>query len=241
MVKMMCQKKTIAVKIFILILVYATSTFAKPKITKINKGFVDDKYGTLFYCDDETYYNDGWQLIDDNGDGVYEYYYFSLSGHLLKSVIAPNGYQLNADGKLMINNILYQVSFGDLINSDTALFLNKQESIEEISKGLAIDYNQVFGKWYLESVNYVTNLLISISDKPSVKEVKAVYNAVSEKIAECKKIGVWYNDRIYSARKSGKIDRNISNTISLNLQKDMSLYVNTFREEMSKKINLMGY
>lgn len=234
------MKKIFSITLVFILLIQAV-VFAMPKESKVNMGFIDDAYGTSFYSSEDSYYNDGWQLIDDNGDGVYEYYYFSLSGHLLKSAIAPNGYQLNADGKLMINNILYQVSFGDLINSDTALFLNKQESIEEISKGLAIDYNQVFGKWYLESVNYVTNLLISISDKPSVKEVKAVHNAVSEKVAECKKIGVWYNDRIYSARKSGKIDRNISNTISLNLQKDMSLYVNTFREEMSKKINLMGY
>ena len=234
------MKKIFSITLVFILLIQAVA-FAMPKELKVNIGFIDDAYGTSFYSSEDSYYNDGWHLIDDNGDGLYEYYYFTLSGHLLKSAIAPNGYQLNADGKLMINNILYQVSFGDLINSDTALFLNKQESIEEISKGLAIDYNQVFGKWYLESVNYVTNLLISISDKPSVKEVEAVHNAVSEKIAECKKIGVWYNDRIYSARKSGKIDRNISNTISLNLQKDMSLYVNTFREEMSKKINLMGY
>ena len=97
---------------------HVESIFAKSQGISINIGFIKDNYGTLFYYDEDSYYNDGWHLIDDNGDGIYEYYYFSLSGHVLKDTTAPTGYKLNKNGKLIINDVVYQVSFLDVANSD---------------------------------------------------------------------------------------------------------------------------
>ena len=85
--------------------------FAKRNNIYINTAFIKDNYGTLFYYYEDNYYNDGWHLIDDNGDGIYEYYYFSLSGHMLKDTTTPNSYKLNENGKLIINDVIYQVSF----------------------------------------------------------------------------------------------------------------------------------
>lgn len=133
-------------KLTILLLVILLSNYviAKPTGSMILTGFIKDTYGTSFYYDEDNYYNDGWHLIDDNGDGVYEYFYFSVSGHMLKDTTAPNGYLLNQGRKLIINNILYQVNFIDVVNSNVAIFLNKKESVDELIKGFEIDYNQVF-------------------------------------------------------------------------------------------------
>lgn len=174
--------------------------FAKSKGAKITTGFINDNYGISFYYDEDNYYNDGWHLIDDNDDGIYEYYYFSLSGHMLKDAIAPNGYQLNQDGKLIINSILYQVNFIDVVNSNVAIFLNKKEIIDELTKGFETDYNRVFNEWYIKSKTDVTSQLNAIANSLTVQKVNKVRDEISKRVKECKKIGVWYNERLYSAK-----------------------------------------
>ena len=82
-------------------MIFLLHNIAAAKHHKVATGFINDNYGTSFYFDEDNYYNDGWHLIDDNGDCIYEYFYFSLSGHMLNDAIAPNGYQLNQDGKLI--------------------------------------------------------------------------------------------------------------------------------------------
>ena len=215
--------------------------FAKSKGAKITTGFINDNYGISFYYDEDNYYNDGWHLIDDNDDGIYEYYYFSLSGHMLKDAIAPNGYQLNQDGKLIINSILYQVNFIDVVNSNVAIFLNKKEIIDELTKGFETDYNRVFNEWYIKSKTDVTSQLNAIANSLTVQKVNKVRDEISKRVKECKKIGVWYNERLYSAKKTELIDKDTHKTLSRKLQKDMSEYINKFREEMGNIIKSMGY
>ena len=227
--------------LFIIIFLITNICFAKSQGSKITTGFKKDNYGTSFYYDEDNYYNDGWHLIDDNGDGVYEYYYFSLSGHMLKNTIAPNGHKLNEDGKLVVNDNVYQVSFVDVANSNVAIFLNKKESVDELTKGFEIDYNQVFTKWYEESKTYITNQLNTIANDITVQRVNKVRDEISRRVKECKKIGTWYNDRLYIAKKSEVINKDTHTIISRKLQKDMSEYINRFREEMGNIIKSMGY
>ena len=227
--------------LFIIIFLISNICFAKSQGSKITTGFINDTYGTSFYYDDNNYYNDGWHLIDDNGDGVYEYYYFSLSGHMLKNTIAPNGHKLNEDGKLVVNDNVYQVSFVDVANSNVAIFLNKKESVEELTKGFETDYNLVFTKWYEESKTDITNQLNTIANDLTIQRVNKVRDEISRRVKECKKIGTWYNDRLYIAKKSELIDKDTHKIISRKLQKDMSEYINRFREEMGNIIKSMGY
>ena len=98
---LMINMKKILTLFFIFLFLLSGYTIAKLTRYKIPTGFLKDNCGTSFYYDDNNYYNDGWHLIDDNGDCIYEYYYFSLSGHMIRDAIAPNGYQLNQDGKLI--------------------------------------------------------------------------------------------------------------------------------------------
>lgn len=214
---------------------------ANSKGSKIITGFINDNYGISFNYDEDSYYNDGWHLIDDNGDGIYEYYYFSLSGHMLKDATTPNGYKLNANGKLIINDTVYQVSFLDVANSDVAIFLNKKESVDELTKGFETDYNQVFSKWYQESSIDITNQLNAIANNLTVQKVKKVRDEIGRRVKECKKIGVWYNERLYSAKKTELINKDTHKILSRKLQKDMSEYINRFREEMGNIIKSMGY
>ena len=216
-------------------------SYAKQIGYKISTGFIKDIYGTSFYYDEDNYYNDGWHLIDDNGDGIYEYYYFSLSGHMLKDAIAPNGYQLNQDGKLIINGILYQVNFIDVVNSNVAIFLNKKEIIDELTKGFETDYNRVFNEWYIKSKTDVTSLLNAIANNLTVQKVNKVRDEISKRVKECKQIGVWYNEKLYDAKKTELITKDTHKILSRKLQKDMSSYINIFREEMGNIIKSMGY
>lgn len=94
--------------LFVLNLIVSMNiSYANSKGTSITTGFIKDNCGISFYYDEDNYYNDGWHLIDDNGDGIYEYYYFSLSGYMLRGTITPNGYKLNSNGKLIINDVVY--------------------------------------------------------------------------------------------------------------------------------------
>ena len=195
----MLRKSRIAILIIIFLL--SNLSFAKSKGTSTTAGFINDTYGTSFYYNEDNYYNDGWHLIDDNGDGIYEYYYFSLSGHLLKDATTPNGYKLNSDGKLLINEVVYQVSFLDVANSNVAIFLNKKESIDELTKGFETDYNQVFSEWYIKSKTDITNQLNAIANNLTVQKVNKVRDEISKRVKECKKIGAWYNEKLYNAKK----------------------------------------
>ena len=228
--------------LFVLNLIVSMNiSYANSKGTSITTGFIKDNYGTSFYYDEDNYYNDGWHLIDDNGDGIYEYYYFSLSGHLLKDATTPNGYKLNSNGKLIINDVVYQVSFLDVANSDVAIFFNKKESADELTKGFEIDYNQVFNEWYIKSKTDITSQLNAIANNLTVQKVNKVRDEISKRVKECKKIGVWYNEKLYDAKKTELITKGTHKTLSRKLQKDMSEYINRFREDMGNVINSMGY
>lgn len=227
--------------LFIIILLTSSICFTKSMGSKITTGFINDNYGTSFYNDEDNYYNDGWHLIDDNGDGIYEYYYFSLSGHMLKYATAPNGYQLNEHGKFIINDVVYQVNFLDVANSNVAIFLNKKESAEELVKGFETDYNQVFNEWYIKSKTDITSQLNAIANNLTVQKVNKVRDEISKKVKECKKIGVWYNERLYNAKRNEFIEKDTHKILSRKLQKDMSEYINNFREEMGNVIKSMGY
>ena len=136
---------------------------------------------------------------------------------------------------MLLNNTLYQVSFVDVANSNVAIFLNKKETIDELAKGFETDYNQVFSKWYIESSIDITNQLNSIANNLTVQKVNKVRDEISRRVKECKKTGSWYSDRLYSANKDEY------RVLSRNLQKDMSSYINRFREEMGNVIKSMGY
>ena len=235
----MLRKIRVILLMFILLL--SSCVFAKSKSAKIKPGFIKDTYGISFYYDEDNYYYDGWHLIDDNGDGIYEYYYFSLSGHMLKDTLTPNGYKLNENGKLIINDVVYQVSFLDVANSNVAIFLNKKESVDDLIKGFETDYNQVFNEWYIKSKIDMTSQLNAIANNLTVQKVNKVRDEISKRGKECKQIGVWYNEKLYDAKKTELITKDTHKILSRKLQKDMSSYINIFREEMGNIIKSMGY
>ena len=61
-------------------------------------------YGTN--ADNTTWYYNGWQWIDGNGDGTAECYYFGADGYLYQGGTTPEGYTVNADGAWTENGIV---------------------------------------------------------------------------------------------------------------------------------------
>ena len=133
------------------------------------------------------------------------------------------------------------MSFLDVANSDVAIFLNKKESVDELTKGFETDYNQVFNEWYIKSKTDITSQLNVIANNLTVQKVNKVRDEISRRVKECKKLGVWYNERLYSAKKTELVNNDTHKLLSRKLQKDMSEFINRFREEMGDRIKSMGY
>lgn len=55
---------------------------------------------------DGTYAQNGWQWIDDNGDGIAECYYFGADGWMYADTATPDGYQVNASGAWVENGVV---------------------------------------------------------------------------------------------------------------------------------------
>lgn len=55
---------------------------------------------------DGTYAQNGWQWIDDNGDGIAECYYFGADGWMYADTTTPDGYQVNGSGAWVENGLV---------------------------------------------------------------------------------------------------------------------------------------
>lgn len=56
-------------------------------------------YGTN--ADNSTWYTNGWQWVDGNGDGTAECYYFDQNGYALMNATTPDGYTVDGNGAWM--------------------------------------------------------------------------------------------------------------------------------------------
>ncbi len=56
--------------------------------------------------DGTSWYNNGWQWIDGNGDGIAECYYFDADGYMLANTTTPDGYTVNANGGWVQNGVI---------------------------------------------------------------------------------------------------------------------------------------
>lgn len=61
-------------------------------------------YGTN--DDNTTWYANGWQWIDGNGDGLAECYCFDSNGYMYENTTTPDGYTVNADGAWVENGVV---------------------------------------------------------------------------------------------------------------------------------------
>lgn len=73
-------------------------------------------YGTN--ADNSTWYANGWQWVDGNGDGVAECYYFDGNGYIATNSTTPDGYQVNADGQWMQNGVVQIKSTATVTNTN---------------------------------------------------------------------------------------------------------------------------
>lgn len=53
-----------------------------------------------------SYSNNGWEWIDNDGDGTAESYYFDNNGWLLVNTTTPDGYTVNENGAWVINGVI---------------------------------------------------------------------------------------------------------------------------------------
>lgn len=65
-----------------------------------------DANGWWWQEDDGSYPTNTWKWIDGNNDGVAEFYYFDGNGYMLSNGTAPNGSQVDADGKWIVSGVV---------------------------------------------------------------------------------------------------------------------------------------
>ena len=68
-------------------------------------------YGTN--ADNSTWYADGWQWIDGDGDGTAECYYFGADGILCTDGVTPDGSTVNAGGAWVQDGVVQTRSSAD--------------------------------------------------------------------------------------------------------------------------------
>ena len=61
---------------------------------------------TWKYNSNGTYFNNGWNWIDGNGDGIAECYYFNADGIMLASTTTPDNFTVNEQGAWTVNGVV---------------------------------------------------------------------------------------------------------------------------------------
>lgn len=69
-------------------------------------GWMQDEVGWWYQNTDGSYPAATWSWIDGNQDGSAECYYFDENGYLLTDAGTPDGYQVNAEGKWIVNGMV---------------------------------------------------------------------------------------------------------------------------------------
>ena len=236
------KNKNLKIILNLILFIFSTcfTVFASQKGYHFPTGFKTDEYGyNSFFYEEDKFYNNGWKLLDINRDGMYEYLYFTISGHYLMSNTAPNGCLLNENGLLLnVDNSIYQISFTDVNN---ALFLNKIETPDEIKLGLKADYTYVFNNWYINATSDIDNKITVASTNMSINKANAIREEISKHTKELKQMSMWYNERLNESKKMGTIDKKLCRELINMVTADMSAFNNRFREETNNKIKALGY
>lgn len=66
----------------------------------------EDAIGWWWEHPNGTWIENAWQWIDGNYDGIAECYYFNEDGYMLSNAATPDGYQVNADGAWVENEVI---------------------------------------------------------------------------------------------------------------------------------------
>lgn len=92
-------------------------------MTSYAAGWQKDDTGWWYGTNDDntTWYTNGWQWIDGNGDNIAECYYFDENGYILTSAFTPDGYVVNANGAWVSQDRIVQTKVVDAskVSSDT--------------------------------------------------------------------------------------------------------------------------
>ena len=118
-------------------------------------------YGTN--ADNSTWYANGWQWVDGNGDGVAECYYFDGNGYIATNGTTPDGYQVNGDGQWMQNGVVQTKSAATTVNTSRP---SSKEIVDYLHRGY-LNSSSVSKEdrynWYIDTAkpewqNGVTNI-----------------------------------------------------------------------------------
>ena len=94
------KKRRFATMVGAMVLTLATT------VTAFAGTWKQDNVGWWYQRDDGSYPMNGWEWIDGNNDGIAECYYFNEVGYILADTMAPDGYQVNADGAWVENGVV---------------------------------------------------------------------------------------------------------------------------------------
>lgn len=115
------------------------------------------------YKDDNTsqYFSDGWQWIDDDGDGIAHCYYFDVGGRLLTNTTTPDGYKVNENGEWKQNGVIKTKSLNASSDSGSVIVSGADEKSteEKISNFLSTwnEYLAILAN-YIQENNHITLL-----------------------------------------------------------------------------------
>lgn len=97
-------------------------------------------YGTN--ADNSTWYANGWQWVDGNGDGVSECYYFDGNGYIVTNGTTPDGYQVNGDGQWTENGVVQTKNTATTVTTGNTSRPSSREIVAYLFRGYYMDPSQ---------------------------------------------------------------------------------------------------
>ena len=227
-------------KIWLMTIVFVISF----KFLSISKGFIydiNDKTLVKYYYDDNSFYKGGYFPIDDNNDGIFEYYYFNSFGHLYINTKTPIGLEANEKGQILIDGNVIRVNKGEIFdiekNIDILRELNKSKykynykNSDEVKRVLR-EYKEDFNEYVL----YFYNLI----DKKTTEYYKTDNEIKAELYMYIDKLDTIYNKYIKEI-KDLKLKRDISEDsfifLKENIDKDYKNSINIMRNLLKSIFN----
>ena len=227
-------------KILLMTIVFVISF----KFLSISKGFINDindKTLVKYYYDDNNFYKGGYFPIDDNNDGIFEYYYFNSFGHLYINAKTPIGLNANEKGQILIDGNVIRVNKDEIFdiekNIDVLRELNKSKykynykNSDEVKRVLK-EYKEDFNEYVL----YFYNLI----DKKTIEYYKTDNEIKAELYMYIDKLDTIYNKYIKEI-KDLKLKRDISedsfNFLKESIDKDYKNSINIMRNLLKSIFN----
>ena len=156
----------------------------------------EDQTGWYWEENDGTYPAAAWSWIDGNQDGIAECYYFNDQGYLVTGTTTPDGSQVDAEGRWVVNGSV-QTQGGSQAPADAAqgyaAALKKTNELDSFATTASVSMKMTSGA---ESYDVLVDMNMKVKDVYTSK-IKILYDMNMSMMGENIAASMFYVDGYY--------------------------------------------